>query len=519
MGLCYPYLLVASGDRIGVWNVSADFLFGRATNADDRGSVHCEALWADTLPTNSGSKSVHRRVTSVQMTQCGEALAISCWDGSVFVYAATALTSHDNNENQFSSREEEGGLMKAWKIVGDSSHQSEAHRTAPCWEQPIIQNTTEGLFPTFVALRLDHTDGHTSFTCRNQQGGALMMAVSTPGSNRIRCFDIFTQKQCEDIFWGKLPTGEIHGLVTASNDELVWITEKDVVYSQPWTSSFGLLRFNSNHNVSTLAIMINAMKQQSKQYLIAEELTALPNEQCSKAWLKWHDASAHSKIKKPAPCWAVQFKWTGLEEQCNGDIIPAPFLNKSDIIELVESRNGREAGLSTNAQAAISKNFFVVVIPTYAMIYAHSREYKSWKMIDLQDCAENIDDTTTNAKVVIYDDWCFLSVLNKRRRGVDLKVWDLASTFDNPQANESRCQPCFMPVDCNVISTVDLYPINEDLTSFAVVCNSEDEDDRVLLIWEIHIIDRECCIQSEYTLLMPFRNFKSASCKRVARSS
>ncbi len=69
------------------------------------------------------------------------------------------------------------------------------------------------------------------------------MAVSTPGTNRIRCFDVYSGIRCPDIVGGDSAEGdEIHGLVNASyssssdEDKLAWMPEKDAIQSKKWAA-------------------------------------------------------------------------------------------------------------------------------------------------------------------------------------------------------------------------------------------------------------------------------------------
>ena len=66
--MSYPYLVIASGDRIGVWNVDVNFLF---RNAADK--------------------------------SCGQSLAVSCWDGSAFVYATDSAPNDDGGHGNLVS--------------------------------------------------------------------------------------------------------------------------------------------------------------------------------------------------------------------------------------------------------------------------------------------------------------------------------------------------------------------------------------------------------------------------------
>eukprot|EP00571_Detonula_confervacea_P012868 CAMPEP_0172303558 /NCGR_PEP_ID=MMETSP1058-20130122/5084_1 /TAXON_ID=83371 /ORGANISM="Detonula confervacea, Strain CCMP 353" /LENGTH=575 /DNA_ID=CAMNT_0013014423 /DNA_START=76 /DNA_END=1800 /DNA_ORIENTATION=- len=230
--LSYPYLSVASGDRVGIWNVGCEK--GKFTTREVE-----EALWTTTLPPHS--KSVHRRVTSMCITPCGEAMALSCWDGSAFVYEANS-PPRDSSCSSYPN-----SLITSWELVNEGGiidSPASTTRSSPLWEQPTVNS--DGLFPTFVGLRLNYRNichgegGNALFSARGQPG-SLVMAVSTPHSDKIRCFDVFSGVQCTDIFLGENPCrGEIHGIVTAScsdsnaKDELVWVTEKDVIHSQQW---------------------------------------------------------------------------------------------------------------------------------------------------------------------------------------------------------------------------------------------------------------------------------------------
>lgn len=181
------------------------------------------------------TKSVHRRVTSMCMTSCKEAIALSCWDGSAFVYVAN---SPPGNITPCAS-------STSWEL---HSGRDSPLPTSLNWEQPTI--FSDGLFPTFVELKFNYgnisqihgKEKNKPFSVRGKPG-ILVMVVSTPRTDKIRCFDVFSGVQCPDIYLGKVPSrGEIHGIVTAScsnsingDDALVWVTEENVIHSQQWS--------------------------------------------------------------------------------------------------------------------------------------------------------------------------------------------------------------------------------------------------------------------------------------------
>ena len=108
--MSYPYLVIASGDRIGVWNVDVNFLFRNSAdksneeacnNTSPDRDVYLESFRATTLPP---SNSAHRRATSTYITQYGHSLAIACWDGSTFVYVANSTANHDGGHGNLVHR-------------------------------------------------------------------------------------------------------------------------------------------------------------------------------------------------------------------------------------------------------------------------------------------------------------------------------------------------------------------------------------------------------------------------------
>lgn len=409
MNLSYPYLSVASGDRIGVWNI-------RHINSIQN------ATWAITLPP---TKSAHRRVTSLYMTQCKKFVAVSCWDGSAFVYVANDSACHTKGD----------GLFTSWSLVGseqniiDPSTSRSSSRIKPSWEQPTQSN--DGLFPTFIVLRYSKFFSNM-FTMFDEEGGggrrggeeeanhhtcipgSLIMAVSTPGSATIRCFDVYSQLQLARS--NDNEAGEIHGIVTsASNgpdysdtdDMLVWVTEDDEIHSQPWDE----LLVGSAIN----ATVVKWMKQSAAKCNIA---TSTNNEK-SKVCLFW---------SKTSSSWTLQCQWECLDKQQEEmqAIIPAPFLSESDVIDLVQANlNGYDQpdSFSTKTQTLITQEIFAVIIPTYQMMYVCARNDMIWRTIDLENDVSECH-VSVSAKVVVLDSCSFVLVMYERAEGsIIVKTW------------------------------------------------------------------------------------------------
>mmetsp|Transcript_45246 Transcript_45246/g.94913 ORF Transcript_45246/g.94913 Transcript_45246/m.94913 type:complete len:1058 (-) Transcript_45246:104-3277(-) len=542
--LSYPYLSIASGDRVGVWNVSADSLFGKdnkknydddAKNTPSGKEQHRvpEALWATTLPSTI-SNSVHRRVTSIHMTSCGVAMAVSCWDGSAYVFVASnshpcsTVDSNDDTTTSLSS----GSLISSWdRVTGQAGEYTFASKKEashvlqppPIWEQPT--NANDGMFPTFVTLKLQ-----SSFLQVGRHGNALIMAVSTPGSSKIRCFDVFSGgSQCPDIHVGNgNPTkGKIHGMIYASSsissvsrfhtegDGLVCITENDEVHIYRWATLLGAKELVKNESELSSTI-IHRMKRHWTRRLIAESkpMDCDGNgNKMSKAWLYWHKgnillkkSSSANLSKHTSSLWAIQCQWGNYAKNDDPMVVYTPFLTESDVVDLVQNKIQAETKehnktdhyvRGKKTQAIISLDYLSVIVPSYGILYVYSREFLAWKMIDLQEddgdvVGEDIINASASVKVILIDSKCFVLFLDERAEFMNVKVYDLGSIFKSRIHDYTALYHCSLQINqCESISTLNVQMSRENSEAFVVSCHSKKGIKEGLQIWEIECNDDE----------------------------
>ena len=185
----------------------------------------------------------------------------------------------------------------------------------------------------------------------------------------------------------------------------------------------------------------------------------------------------------------------------------APFLTESDVIDLTQAdqvlanNEQRDTGFSKKTQAVIAHDFFAVIIPSYAMLYAYSREYLAWKTIDLQEDVDGTEDgnTCVAAKVILLDSQCFVLLSDERAESMDVRVWDLGSIFKNTHQNPPL-NHCSIPLkQCKSITTLDVQRIKENDTAFVVSCHAKKGEKEGLQIWEMNWSDdKRCAIQSDH---------------------
>jgi len=134
------------------------------------------------------------------------------------------------------------------------------------------------------------------------------------------------------------------------------------------------------------------------------------------------------------------------------------------------------------------------------MLYVYSREYLAWKTIDLQEDVDGTEDGNTfvAAKVIILDSQCFVLLSDERAQSMDVRVWDLGSTFKNIHQNAPH--HCSIPIKyCKSIATLDVQRMKENDTAFVVSCHANNGEKEGLQIWEMNCSDeKKGVIQSDH---------------------
>ncbi len=205
MCISYPYFAAASGDRIGVWRVDdiIEHLHNQSQKeggkSDDRNRnrtrlhprstkhKHLTAIW------NTKVNIGQSRITCIGMTEgqnAGEILAISCWDGSAFVFQRCRGEADEDDDCDRSSSE---SRQRTWwsRVIPKESSSNEASGddisgNLRSWEDPIIDSY---VFPTFLAL----------FSINEGVKAKRLIAVSCPGYKIVRCYDIDSGKWFKDV--------------------------------------------------------------------------------------------------------------------------------------------------------------------------------------------------------------------------------------------------------------------------------------------------------------------------------
>ena len=224
MCLSYPYFAAASGDRIGIWRIDyfMDYFHHDEQNQHQyqqscndnsnkteittsspsslsKNRKHLVAIW------NTKVDNCHSRITCVEMIQCqdaGNILALSCWDGSAFVFR------HSIKNKMKNSKENE---KEEWKRVIPSQKQQNGNHnnnkdgnidnrdhfvfTPPVqlsWEDPSSIDS-DIMFPTFLTL-FPLPERNSNLKKRK-----FIMAVTCPGRSIIQCYDIDKREWYKDI--------------------------------------------------------------------------------------------------------------------------------------------------------------------------------------------------------------------------------------------------------------------------------------------------------------------------------
>lgn len=371
-----------------------------------------------------------------------------------------------------------------------------------------------------------------------------MMAVSTPGSSKVRCYDCISGVECPGVSPGEASSaGEIHGLTTVTRcrssaaDDLVWITENDTIHSRPWTT-LGM----RNDETEGAFFLIERMKQTSKPFIIAESKAAEGDsdsgKSSSKAWVYWHEGRDSPKCVSDDPprrsSWAMQCRWNDGGNSAvskhddavdsgdafhsgDGAIIPLPFLTSDDVIDLVQRRDDSNATRGA-ARAVMSKDFVAIVIPTYSMVYIYAREDMMWRHIDLQEEGRDIESCIA-INVDLLDSWLFVLSLDGNARNLSVRACELSSIFAD-EVHHIFC--CYMPAQhINNVSMLAVHAIADDTSSFAVSCIANLNDEQTLVIWELLCSDGKFVVGEQLVCSPPFpsEGMKAVSVFRLSKAN
>jgi len=195
------YLLAAaSGEQIGVWNLNTIISFLNQTkNSSLPKTLHNKkipaikeeevqvALWS--------AKVTHclERITSIEFASTH--LACCCWDGTAFVFHPTIETQ---NEGEDTSDTKHKDNQYSWIQYNPL----ESSNTIPHWEVPPLQGDDRqrtSHTPIYMAISGFQNISLTTQNYNPSWMTSNYMAVSTPGSSIIRCFDLKTGFKCEDL--------------------------------------------------------------------------------------------------------------------------------------------------------------------------------------------------------------------------------------------------------------------------------------------------------------------------------
>lgn len=246
ISLSYPYFAAASGDRVGVWRIDnfkkyfhyQKQIMKQKTQSSSSSSSsqqqlllpqensstlqnYLVAIWSTKVDNGSN------RITSLEMIQTNYNesssdcfIALSCWDGSAFVYRRCENTrKYDNNHyNDYhqeenskerwvrvdpneSSIDKDGDVNNNNSNSGDGMCMDRKRQQVISWEDSVVD--ADVIFPTFVTLfssmyhdvsDLDNQDNNTF-----KKKLKTFMAVSRPNHKTIRCYDLNLRKWVKDV--------------------------------------------------------------------------------------------------------------------------------------------------------------------------------------------------------------------------------------------------------------------------------------------------------------------------------
>ncbi len=236
ISLSYPYFAAASGDRVGVWRIDKfkkyfnyqNKLKSIELNQSSSSSQlllqenlftlqnYLVAVWSTKVDNGSN------RITSLDMIQTNYNessdcfIALSCWDGSAFVYRRCENKYDNSHYNDY--QEEKNN--ERWIRVDPNESSIDVNKSnnsddGMCtrtdrkreqeisWENSVVD--ADVIFPTFVTLfsSIDYDvldlDNQDNDTFKKKSKLKTFMAVSRPNHTMIRCYDLDLRKWVKDV--------------------------------------------------------------------------------------------------------------------------------------------------------------------------------------------------------------------------------------------------------------------------------------------------------------------------------
>jgi hypothetical protein len=199
MCISYPYFAAASGGRVGIWRVDyfLEYLHQQKeqkahedeheANLGETAQFQLQqkyltAIWNDKV------NNCQSRITCIEMTEgedAGNILAMSCWDGSAFVFRRQNIEC--DTEGEDIHKEQWDRIIPKEPSVGNGNCGERFGKKLRSWENPIVDSDI--VFPTFLTLCL------VTLRAKVQR----VMVVSCPGSLIARCYDIDLGEWLQDI--------------------------------------------------------------------------------------------------------------------------------------------------------------------------------------------------------------------------------------------------------------------------------------------------------------------------------
>mmetsp|Transcript_25439 Transcript_25439/g.74910 ORF Transcript_25439/g.74910 Transcript_25439/m.74910 type:complete len:609 (+) Transcript_25439:1223-3049(+) len=350
------------------------------------------AAWAATI---SGCSS---KSTSIALSPDGSLMAVSCWDGSAFAFRGLRRDPSQGGGGNASS------CFGEWEqIVSVPDGEDEA----PSW-QKATNAPADGVFPTFAAVHRPPIEDERGL--RN-----ALMAVSTPNSGNVRCFDLDAGTGLgilnDASDGGTAGGGEgadatikcVQGMLSFGGS-LLWVDGSDAVRCFSWPDVDNTNKLEDPLFLPPWEMSVLAATARTK-VVEREDSHGGGDVREKGAEERRHEARL---VRPPSdPTWTLRCTWDkGSKEQEVLADLSLPFLDGESAADMIRRarqhvhrrRHGKVVNESDQSLATsrvmIDREHAALYIAGLDMAFTYDRRERRWSELDLS--GSTVDEETAN---------------------------------------------------------------------------------------------------------------------------
>ena len=470
--ICSPFMAAASGGQIGVWNINTIIFYleneimDNETACDDSHKKNGVNRKLKDIKTAFWSTFVERcqeRINCIDFTPTY--LALSCWDGTAFVfYPERELKTENYNANYVEKYLERCAIDKSagpthesifrqtssWvqynpmksspfnKFISSSIAKADTNKVTysiPEWEISPLKGTdrqkTENT-PTFLSIsdffniRLQVYPLHYYFDDLSWITNHFL-AISTPGSSIIRCFDLKTGRRCYDLnnsnnlnisdllvdgeivskkkmkprifpnlfhmFTENVLGGNVDGMISKSFDplkmnQIYWLDHENTIHNRIWPHwcPSEVDRRNSFRNLLHCKEIFVTHIRFADISLVQSKIR--------------YDLDALLLFYRKENIWKLNLRKPNSTNEYNQtkyviEGLPLPFLTDDDVMDLIirsnkcSQKNYNNYMIKNADESSCSaiafEGYLGFVIPSIQSIYLHHLDTNEWRILHIDD--------------------------------------------------------------------------------------------------------------------------------------